>query len=106
MVLGSRYELIEPIASGGMAQVWRGQDLSLNRPVAVKVLHAHLATDDAFITRFRREARASARLSHPSIVAVYDTLSQEGLEAIVMELVDGRTLRSVLDEVGSCPRPT
>ncbi|MEM9564899.1 MAG: protein kinase [Actinomycetota bacterium] len=103
MVLGTRYELVEPIASGGMAQVWSGRDLSLSRPVAVKVLHPHLATDDAFVTRFRREARASARLSHPSIVAVYDTMSQEGIEAIVMELVDGRTLRSVLDEVGALP---
>lgn len=103
MVLGARYELLDPIASGGMAQVWRGRDLSLNRPVAVKVLHPHLATDQAFVTRFRREALASARLSHPSIVAVFDTLSEAGVEAIVMELVDGRTLRSVLDEVGVLP---
>jgi serine/threonine-protein kinase len=103
LVLGARYELVEPIASGGMAQVWRGQDLSLTRPVAVKVLHSHLATDQAFVTRFRREALASAKLSHPSIVAVFDTLSDDGVEAIVMELVDGRTLRSVLDEVGVLP---
>ena len=103
MVLGGRYELIDPIAAGGMAQVWRGRDQSLNRPVAIKILHSHLATDQAFITRFRREAMASARLSHPSIVAIYDTLAQQGIEAIVMELVDGRTLRSVLDEVGVLP---
>ena len=87
MTLGGRYQLISPIASGGMAQVWRAQDISLVRPVALKILHPHLATDEAFVARFRREAIASARLSHPSIVAVYDTLSEGGVEAIVMELI-------------------
>ena len=71
--------------------------------MAIKILHPHLATDQGFITRFRREALAAARLSHPSIVAVYDTLDEQGVEAIVMELVEGRTLRSVLDEVGLLP---
>ena len=103
MILAGRYRLDSPIASGGMAQVWRGQDLSLDRAVAIKILHPHLAGDDAFVLRFRREAVASARLSHPSIVAVYDTVSQPGVEAIVMELIEGRTLRSVLDEVGVLP---
>ena len=102
-MLGGRYELVSTIAAGGMAQVWRGRDLALNRPVAVKILHPHLGTDHAFVTRFRREALASARLSHPSIVAVYDTMSEQGIEAIVMELVEGRTLRSVLDEAGMLP---
>ncbi len=105
MVLGGRYELVSTIAAGGMAQVWRGRDLALTRPVAVKILHPHLGTDHAFVTRFRREALASARLSHPSIVAVYDTMSEQGIEAIVMELVEGRTLRSVLDEAGFLPPP-
>lgn len=105
MVLGGRYELVSTIAAGGMAQVWRGRDLALTRPVAVKILHPHLGTDHAFVTRFRREALASARLSHPSIVAVYDTMSEQGIEAIVMELVEGRTLRSVLDEAGVLPPP-
>jgi serine/threonine protein kinase len=103
MLLGRRYELVEPIASGGMAQVWRGRDVSLVRPVAIKILHPHLALDQAFVSRFRREAIAAAKLSHPSIVAVYDTLSEQGVEAIVMELIDGRTLRSVLDEVALLP---
>ncbi len=103
MTLGGRYQLISPIASGGMAQVWRAQDISLVRPVALKILHPHLATDEAFVARFRREAIASARLSHPSIVAVYDTLSEGGVEAIVMELIEGRTLRAVLDEAGVLP---
>lgn len=103
MTLAGRYQLVEPLAAGGMAQVWRGQDVSLVRPVAVKVLHPHLATDEAFVARFRREAVASARLSHSSIVAVYDTVSEGGIEAIVMELIEGRTLRAVLDEVGILP---
>ncbi len=105
MMLGGRYRLLSPIASGGMAQVWRAQDTSLVRQVAVKILHPHLATDQAFVSRFRREAVASARLSHPSIVAVYDTLSEGGVEAIVMELIEGRTLRAVLNEAGVLPPP-
>lgn len=96
--VGGRYELTEPIATGGMAQVWRAQDTILDRPVAVKILHPHLATDAGFLVRFRREAVAAARLSHAGIVAIYDTVSADGLEAIVMELIDGRTLRMVLDE--------
>jgi serine/threonine protein kinase len=103
MMLGGRYRLLSPIASGGMAQVWRAQDTSLVRQVAVKILHPHLATDQAFVSRFRREAVASARLSHPSIVAVYDTLSEGGVEAIVMELIEGRTLRAVLNDAGVLP---
>ena len=103
LMLGGRYQLVSPIASGGMAQVWQAQDVSLIRPVAIKILHPHLATDQAFVARFRREAVASARLSHRSIVAIYDTLSENGVEAIVMELIDGRTLRAVLDEAHLLP---
>ncbi len=99
--VGDRYELIAPVASGGMAQVWRGLDLVLNRNVAVKILHPHLAGDRAFLVRFRREAVAAARLSHPSVVSIYDTVSSDGIEAIVMELIEGRTLREVLDERGA-----
>lgn len=105
-ILGGRYSLVEPLASGGMAQVWRGQDRTLNRPVAIKVLHAHLGTDEAFLTRFRREAVASARLAHPSIVAVYDTVSEDGIEAIVMELIEGQTLRALLNDVKVLPPET
>ncbi len=105
-LVGGRYELVKPIASGGMARVWEGRDTILNRPVAVKVLHPHLATDRGFLLRFRREAIAAARLSHRSIVAIYDTVtepatpSNAGIEAIVMELIDGDTLRTTLDQVG------
>lgn len=112
--IGGRYELTEPIATGGMARVWRAIDTVLGRPVAVKILHPHLATDQGFLIRFQREAVAAARLSHPSIVAIYDTVSHrlpsptanpaaDGIEAIVMELVDGQTLRDVLDRTPILP---
>jgi tRNA A-37 threonylcarbamoyl transferase component Bud32 len=97
-LLGARYRLDELLASGGMAQVWLGTDEVLRRAIAVKVLHQHLAEDETFVTRFRHEAIAVARLSHPSIVNVYDTCSDNGVEAIVMELVRGNTLRDRLDE--------
>lgn len=99
--IGGRYRLQAPIASGGMATVWRATDTVLTRPVAVKVLHAHLAADPEFVARFRREAVAAARLAHPSIVAIYDT--SDDPEAIVMELVDGRTLRDELDSRSFLP---
>jgi len=103
MKLGGRYELRQPIAAGGMAQVWSASDTETDELVAVKILHPHLATDDAFVERFRREARAAASLTHRSIVTIYGTISENGLEAIVMELIEGLTLRSVLDEVGAMP---
>jgi serine/threonine-protein kinase len=95
--ISGRYRLVELIASGGMAQVWRADDEVLARPVAVKILHPNLAADRAFVARFRAEAVAAARLSHPSIVAIYDTCADDGVEAIVMELVRGMTLRTLLD---------
>jgi len=99
-LLAGRYRLAHLIARGGMAEVWEAHDEILARPVAVKVLHAHLAADQSFMLRFRAEAIAAARLAHPSIVAIYDTCNDDGLEAIVMELVTGRTLRQYLDERG------
>lgn len=97
-VLGGRYRLESPIARGGMAEVWEAVDEVLGRHVAVKLLHPHLADDDALRARFHNEAVAAARLVHPSIVAIYDTCTDDGTEAIVMELVRGRTLRDFLDE--------
>ena len=98
--LCGRYHLERLIGSGGMAQVWEATDLVLGRRVAVKVLHPHLAVDDALVARFRQEAVAAARLSHPGIVGVYDTCSDGVNEAIVMELLDASTLRQHLDEHG------
>lgn len=83
-----------------MAAVWEADDTVLGRSVAVKILHPHLAGDPEFVDRFRDEAKAAARLSHPSIVAIYDTASEEDLEAIVMELIDGITLRQYFDDFG------
>jgi serine/threonine-protein kinase len=97
-VLGGRYRLDRLIATGGMAQVWEATDEVLARRVAVKVLFPHLAADESFVARFRREAVAAARLSHPSIVSIYDTCADDDCQAIVMELVEGSTLRELLDE--------
>ena len=99
-LLGGRYRLHRSIASGGMAQVFEATDEVLARRVAVKILHPHLARDEAFVRRFRAEAVAAARLTHPSIVSVYDTVVEDGLNAIVMELVTGTTLRADIDAHG------
>jgi serine/threonine-protein kinase len=99
-LVAGRYALVTLIASGGMAEVWEADDLVLQRRVAVKLLHRHLAADHGFTLRFRAEAVAAARLHHPSIVAIYDTCNGDGSEAIVMELIRGRTLRQYLDERG------
>jgi serine/threonine-protein kinase len=105
-VIGGRYRIIRLIATGGMARVYQAMDEVLSRPVAVKMLHEHLLVDDAFVARFHHEAIAAARLSHPSIVSIFDTVSESGdhgapCEAIVMELVHGTTLRRRLDAVGT-----
>lgn len=97
-LLGNRYQLVARVGSGGMAEVWEANDLSLGRRVAVKLLHPHLAEDPSILARFRSEAQAAARLTHPGIVAIYDTVTTERTDAIIMELVEGRDLRSVLDE--------
>lgn len=99
-VLGGRYLLEECIANGGMAAVWRAHDELLARTVAVKVLHDHLAADDAFRERFRREAIAAAKLTHPNVVSLYDTGQSEGTVFLVMEFVDGVTLRRVIADLG------
>lgn len=99
--IAGRYVLREIVASGGMAQVWRADDTVLGRKVAVKILHPNFAADDDILERFRDEAKAAARLSHPSIVAIYDTASEAGVEAIVMELIEGLTLRQYLDDHGT-----
>ncbi len=95
-----RYRLVARLAQGGMAEVWEAVDEVLTRPVAVKILLPHLAADKAFVARFRREAVSAARLSDPHIVSVYDTCSEGDVEAIVMELVRGTTLRDLLDDQG------
>jgi len=105
-MIDGRYELLHQIASGGMATIYLAMDTRLDRKVAVKVMHAHLANDEAFVERFIREAKAAAALSHPNIVAVQDQgWNQGGVPAVflVMELVEGNTLREYLFEQGSLP---
>ena len=103
-VIDGRYQLTRLIASGGMATIYAALDLRLDRHVAVKIMHPHLAQDEAFVGRFIREAKAAAALTHPNIVAVQDQgWNQGGAPAvfIVMELVEGNTLREYLHEQGS-----
>jgi len=95
-LLGGRYEIGATLGVGGMAEVYRGRDARLGRDVAVKILRTELAADPTFIARFRREAQAAASLNHPHIVAVYDTGEDSGVPYIVMEHVEGQTLRDVL----------
>jgi eukaryotic-like serine/threonine-protein kinase len=100
VVLGDRYRLEERVAEGGMAAVWRAHDAVLARPVAIKLLHDHLADDGDFRERFRREAVAAAKLSHPNIVGLYDTGAEGRRVYLVMEYVEGVTLRDVIDDFG------
>ena len=105
-VIDGRYQLTRVVASGGMATIYAALDLRLDRQVAVKVMHPHLAQDEQFVTRFIREAKAAASLSHPNIVAVLDQgWNQGGVPCvfIVMELVEGATLRDYLHEQGALP---
>ncbi len=96
-VIAQRYELQRMLAQGGMAEVWLAVDLTLDRKVAVKWLKPSLATDAIVAERFRREAIAAASLNHPNIVAVHDVFEQDGRQAVVMQLVEGKSLRQVLD---------
>jgi serine/threonine-protein kinase len=98
--LADRYELLSHIARGGMADVYEARDTLLGRRVAVKVLHSQFSSDEAFVKRFRREAQAAANLSHPNIVGIYDWGQEGSTYFIVMELVEGRSLRDVLRDDG------
>ena len=103
-LIDNRYLLQRQIASGGMATIYAGLDTRLDRPVAVKIMHAHLANDEAFVSRFIKEAKATAALSHPNIVSIQDQGWNEGgppAVFLVMELVEGSTLRDYVNEKGS-----
>jgi serine/threonine-protein kinase len=99
--LANRYELQSHIARGGMADVFEARDLQLDRRVAVKILHQQFSIDETFVARFRKEAQAAANLSHPNIVAIYDWGEDDLTYFIVMELVQGRSLRDVLRSEGA-----
>src|SRR5262245_61868865 len=102
-VLNERYELDQKIGEGGMARVYRGRDLRLNRQVAIKVLHSHYASDTNFLQRFHHEAQAAANLRHPNIVDVYDVGQDGDLHYIVMEYVPGSDLKALLMRNGALP---
>ena len=95
-ILNNRYKLLERIGSGGMAAVYKSKDLVLGRIVAVKLLHQSLTGDETFLAKFRKEAHAVANLSHPNIVTVHDIGNDHGRYYIVMEFVEGQTLKQLI----------
>ena len=103
-LLGNRYEIIEKIGNGGMATVYKAADKILKRNVAVKILRDEFTTDEEFIKRFEVEAQSAARLTHPNIVSIYDVGVENNLHYIVMELIQGKTLKEIiLEEKGPLP---
>lgn len=98
-----RYELIEQIGGGGMAVVFKAKDLLLNRRVAVKILRPEFSSDEDFVQRFRREAQSAASLSHPNIVNIYDVGEEESTYFIVMEYINGPTLKEYIAQHGALP---
>jgi serine/threonine-protein kinase len=99
-VFSNRYEIERELAHGGMAEVYLARDQLLNRPVALKVLFPEYAREPSFVERFRREAQAAANLNHPNIVAIYDWGQESGTYFIVMEYVEGRSLRDLMRAEG------
>jgi serine/threonine-protein kinase len=103
-VLNGRYELLSPLGQGGMATVYRGRDLRLGRPVAIKLLHNYYAADDEFLQRFAHEAMSAAHLSsHPNIVDVYDVGKDGDSNYIVMELIEGQDLKALIEAEAPLP---
>jgi serine/threonine-protein kinase len=102
-VIADRYELEELVGKGGMSTVYRARDRLLERTVAIKLLHEHYSRDDDYVERFRREARAAARLSHPNIVTVIDRGEADGRQFIVFEYVDGQNLKQLVESKGRLP---
>jgi serine/threonine-protein kinase len=104
-LFANRYRVTRKIGGGGMADVYLAEDQELGRRVAIKILHSRYANDEQFVERFRREATHAARLSHPNIVSIFDRGETEGSYFIVMEYVEGRTLKELIRSRGPCPIP-
>jgi predicted Ser/Thr protein kinase len=102
-LISDRYELEDVVGTGGMSSVYRARDQLLERYVALKILHPHYSEDEEYVERFRREARAVARLSHPHIVTVIDRGEDEGRQYIVFEYVDGENLKQLIERTGPLP---
>jgi serine/threonine-protein kinase len=100
-IFADRYEIVSEIAHGGMADVYLARDSKLDRPVALKVLSPELSRDPAFVERFRREAQSAAGLNHPNIVGIFDWGQEHGTSFIVMEYIDGQTLRDMIHREGT-----
>ena len=98
--LQDRYEILELIGSGGMSDVYKAKCQKLNRLVAVKVLKEEFSNDSSFVGSFKMEAQAAARLSHPNIVNIFDVVDEGSLHYIVMELIEGITLKSYIAKKG------
>ncbi|HEY5783882.1 MAG TPA: protein kinase, partial [Microlunatus sp.] len=102
-LLDGRYQITHRLARGGMATVYIATDIRLTRTVAVKVMHIGLGDDAEFARKFDREARSAAKLSHPNVVSVFDQGHDDGRPYIVMEYVEGRTLRDILNHEAPLP---
>ena len=103
-ILSSRYEILEQIGSGGMAYVYKARDRKLSRLVAIKILKEEFCKDKSFVAKFRMEAQAAAGLSHNNVVGVYDVGEEDNVHYIVMELIQGKTLKEIiLEEEGPLP---
>ena len=100
-IIGNRYQILDSIGTGGMAEVYKAFDTFLNREVAVKILRAQYTDDEGFVSRFRQEAQSAARLIHPNIVNVYDVGRDDDSYYIIMEYVKGKTLKELISEVGA-----
>ena len=99
--IDGRYQIIRTIGEGGMANVYLAYDTILEREVAVKILRGDLASDEKFVKRFQREAKAASSLNHPNIVEMYDVGEDDGNYFIVMEYVNGKTLKSLIKKRGA-----
>src|SRR6476620_9391242 len=104
-IFAGRYRLERKLGGGGMADVWLAEDQELGRKVAIKMLHDRYANDTQFVERFRREATHAAGLSHPNVVSIFDRGVAGGSYYIVMEYIEGRTLKELIVTRGPCPVP-
>ena len=100
-MISGRYEILKSIGEGGMANVYVGYDTILNRKVAIKILRGDLANDEKFVRRFQREALSASSLSHPNIVEMYDVGEDDGIYYIIMEYIEGKTLKQLIKKRGS-----
>ena len=104
-LFAGRYRMSRKLGGGGMADVYLAEDQELGRHVAIKMLHGRYANDEQFVERFRREATHAAGLSHPNIVSIFDRGETDGSYFIVMEYVEGKTLKELIRSRGPCPVP-